>query len=119
MHRGAGLQIAADGPIRVGTNVAFRAPLPLGFVLGSCRIVDVIDEPNLYGFAYGTLPVHPECGEEAFIITRDEGGAVRFDVVGVSRPAHPLVRLASPLAAGIQDAAVRRYLAAMRSIAQG
>jgi uncharacterized protein (UPF0548 family) len=35
-----------------------------------CRIVYVIDEPDRRGFAYGTLPGHPERGEEAFIISR-------------------------------------------------
>jgi uncharacterized protein (UPF0548 family) len=118
MHRDAGLHVAADGPIAIGTNVAFSAPLPFGFVLGSCRIVDAVDEPNRYGFAYGTLPVHPERGEEAFLVTREESGTVRFDVVGVSRPAHPLARLAPPLADCLQDAAIRRYLAAMRTRAQ-
>src|SRR6202163_2250923 len=62
MHRGAGLRVAADGPIAVGTNVAFSAPLPIGFVDGTCRIVVVVDETNRYGFAYGTLSVHPERG---------------------------------------------------------
>lgn len=71
MHCGARLRIAADGPIAIGTNVAFSAPLPIGFIDGTCRIVAVADEPNRYGFAYGTLPVHPECGEEAFILSRD------------------------------------------------
>ena len=55
VHRGAGLALAADGPIAVGTNVAFRAPLPIGYVDGTCRIVAVVDEPDRAGFAYGTL----------------------------------------------------------------
>jgi uncharacterized protein (UPF0548 family) len=117
MHRGAGLYIAADGPITVGTNVAFRASLPIGSVDGTCRIVVVVDEPNRYGFAYGTLSVHPERGEESFIVRRDDDGNVRLDIVGVSRPALPLARLAGPLAQHIQDRAVRRYLAAMRTLA--
>ncbi len=68
MHRGAWLRIAADGPIAIGTNVAFSAPLPIGFIDGTCRIVVVVDEPNRYGFAYGTLSVHPERGEESFVV---------------------------------------------------
>lgn len=116
MHRGAGLRVAADGPIAVGTTVAFSAPLPIGFVDGTCRIVVVVDEPNRYGFAYGTLSVHPERGEEAFVVCRDAGGRVRLDIVGVSRPAHPLARLIGPFADQIQGRAVRRYLAAMRML---
>jgi len=118
MHRGAGLRVAADGPIAVGTNVAFSAPLPIGFVVGTCRIVVVVDEPNRYGFAYGTLSVHPERGEEAFVVSRDDHGNVRLDIVGVSRPVQPLARLVPPFADHLQDRAVRRYLAAMRSIAR-
>jgi len=114
VHRRAGLALAADGRIAVGTNVAFRAPLPIGYVDGTCRIVAVVDEPDRAGFAYGTLPVHPERGEEALLVVRDDTGAVRFDVVGVSRPAHTVARLIPPLADRLQDRGVRRYLAAMR-----
>jgi uncharacterized protein (UPF0548 family) len=118
MHRGAGLRIAADGPIAVGTNVAFSAPLPIGFIDGTCRIVAIVDEPNRYGFAYGTLSVHPERGEQSFVVSRDDDDNVRLDIVGVSQPAQPLARLAPPLANGIQDRAVRHYLAAMRTLAR-
>ena len=119
MHRGAGLRVAADGAIAVGTNVAFSAPLPIGFVDGTCRIVLVVDEPNRYGFAYGTLSVHPERGEQAFIVSRDAGGNARLDVEGVSRPAHRLARLVPWYADRLQDQGVRRYLAAMRRLVLG
>jgi uncharacterized protein (UPF0548 family) len=114
VHKGAGLAIAADGPIAVGTNVAFSAPLPLGFVDGTCRIVSVVDEPDRYGFAYGTLPLHPEQGEESFLVARDTDGHVRFDVEGVSRPVQAIARLLPPAADRLQDAAVHRYLSSMQ-----
>jgi uncharacterized protein (UPF0548 family) len=114
VHRGAGLAIASDGPIAVGTNVAFSAPLPIGFVDGTCRIVEVVDEPDRSGFAYGTLSVHPERGEESFLVVRDEHGNVRFDVEGVSRPAQPVARVLPVVADRLQDAAVQRYLTAMK-----
>jgi uncharacterized protein (UPF0548 family) len=113
VHRGAGLEVATDGPIAVGTNVALSTPLPLGFVDATCRIVAVVDEPDRFGFAYGTLSVHPEQGEEAFLVVRDEEGSVRFDVEAVSRPIHPLARVLPLFADRLQDAAVRRYLSAM------
>ncbi len=118
MHRGAGLRVAADGPIAIGTNVAFSAPLPIGFVDGTCRIVVVVDQPNRYGFAYGTLSVHPECGEESFVVSRDDDGNVRLDIDGVSRPTQRFARLVPWLADHVQDRAVRRYLAAMRTLAR-
>jgi uncharacterized protein (UPF0548 family) len=113
VHRGSGLAVLTDGDITVGTNVAMSAPLPVGFIDVTCRIVAVVGEPDRFGFAYGTLRVHPEQGEEAFLVTRN-GSSVRFDVVGVSRPVHPLARIARPAADRLQDAAVRRYLKAMR-----
>ena len=114
IHRGAGLAVAVDGPIAAGTNVAMSAPLPVGYVIATCRIVAVIDEPNRYGFAYGTLSVHPERGEEAFTLTRDDHGVVHFDVDAVSAPVDPLARLLPPVANHLQDRAARRYLSAMQ-----
>jgi uncharacterized protein (UPF0548 family) len=54
VHRGAGLDVLADGPLVGGTNVAIIAPLPVGFVEITCRVVAVVDEPDRFGFAYGT-----------------------------------------------------------------
>ncbi len=115
VHRGAGLSVAADGPTDIGTNVAMSAPLPLGFVDITCRVVIRIDEHDRQGFAYGTLPVHPETGEEAFLVVRD-GDRVRFEVQAVSAARHPLARLAPPVADRLQDAAVRRYLTTMAKL---
>jgi uncharacterized protein (UPF0548 family) len=91
------------------------APLPVGYIDVTCRIVAVVDEPDRQGFAYGTLPVHPEIGEEAFLIVRDDSG-VRFDVEAISRPSHPLARLISPLMNRLQDRAVGKYLTAMTQL---
>ena len=113
VHRGAGFLVAADGGIEVGTNVALVAPLPIGFIDATCRIVAVVKEPDRFGFAYGTLAVHPERGEESFIVTRSRR-TTRFDVVGISRPVHPVVGAVPPLGDLLQDRAVRRYLAAMQ-----
>jgi uncharacterized protein (UPF0548 family) len=111
MHRKAGLVIVADDPMAVGTNVAMAAPLPFGYVDATCRIVAVVDEPNRQGFAYGTLRVHPEIGEEAFLVVRDT--TTRFEITAVSRSCHPLARLIPPLAHRLQDRAAHKYLTAM------
>jgi uncharacterized protein (UPF0548 family) len=53
----------------------------------------------LYGFAYGTLPEHPEWGEERFLVewnTADD--SVWYDLLAVSRPSHWLARLGYPYA---------------------
>src|SRR5215211_2635737 len=90
-----GLQLFyPDTPIEVGCDVA---PLArhLGFYsLNSCRIVYVIDEPNKFGFAYGTLTEHLEIGEERFRVEFDPGsGVVSYDIFAFSRPGHILVKL--------------------------
>jgi uncharacterized protein (UPF0548 family) len=113
VHRGAGLEVLTDGAIARGTNVALNAPLPVGSIDASCRIVAVVEEPDRFGFAYGTLPAHPEQGEESFVVSRTDA-SVRFDIVAVSRPIQPLARLLGPAAHLLQAAAVRRYLDAMR-----
>lgn len=115
VHRGADLSVLADSPVEVGTNVAMGAPLPVGFVDVTCRVVAVVDEPDRRGFAYGTLPIHPESGEEAFLIVRDDSG-VRFEVEAVSKPRHPLARLVPPVADRLQNQAVQRYLSAMTTL---
>jgi uncharacterized protein (UPF0548 family) len=59
--------------------------------------------------------VHPETGEESFLVVRERSGEVRFDVEGVSRPSQALARLVPPIANRLQDVAVCRYLSAMES----
>ena len=74
------------GPHRValGADVTFRffgQKIP-------CRVVDVVDEPDRRGFAYGTLPGHPETGEERFMAQRDpQTGEVTATICAFSNPA--------------------------------
>lgn len=115
MHRTAGLIVEADGPPAVGMDVAMAAPLPVGYVDVVCRVVDVIDEPDRYGFTYGTLPVHPEQGEESFTIARGAGGVVNLEIIAASRLRHPLARACPPVARRLQSRAIDRYLASMQT----
>jgi len=79
-----------------------------------CRIVGVLDEQAQWGFAYGTLPGHPEKGEEAFVVSISPDETVHFEIVAFSRPADPLVRLSGPLGRGIQKGGTNGYLWALR-----
>jgi uncharacterized protein (UPF0548 family) len=114
-HRGAGLTVVPeDAPIDEGTTVATLASLgPLRVVL-ACRIVRVVDEPDRYGFAYGTLPFHPEEGEERFVVTRADDGTVTFEVVAFSRAHDLLTRLGGPVPRWIQARTTQQYLDGMR-----
>jgi uncharacterized protein (UPF0548 family) len=93
------------------------APLPVGWVEVVCRVVDVVDEPDRFGFTYGTLSIHPEQGEESFTVVRAHDGTIVFEIVAASRPRHFLARAVPPVAHRLQMAATNRYLAAMLSAA--
>ena len=115
VHEGAGLVVEAGGPPAVGVVVAMAAPLPVGFVEVVCRVVDVIDSHDRFGFAYGTLSNHPEQGEESFVVVRSADGAVTFEIVAVSRHRQLLARAFPPVARRLQVAATNRYFAAMQA----
>jgi uncharacterized protein (UPF0548 family) len=115
-HRGAGMQVVPAGaPVTEGTTVAVVMPAGPLRVIAGCRIVRIVDEPDRVGFAYGTLPSHPEEGEEQFMVTRSDDGAVRFDVVAFSRPHDLLTRLGGPIPRRLQTRATNRYLEGMRA----
>ncbi|MCU1431061.1 MAG: hypothetical protein JWP95_166 [Actinotalea sp.] len=112
MHRGAGLAVeATTARAEVGSTVVtalgwrrVRLPAP-------CRVVTVLDEPARAGFAYGTLPGHPVSGEERFVVTIDEAGAVEVHLTAFSRPATWWARLGRPVGLRVQDLVIDRYLA--------
>jgi uncharacterized protein (UPF0548 family) len=118
LHRRQGFRVMpADPPVEVGTSVAVDVPLVAVHVIATCRIAWVVDEPDRFGFGYGTLPVHPESGEEAFVVERDAarngGGEVRLAITAFSRPRHPLVRMAGPVARRQQARATQGYVDAL------
>lgn len=113
VHERAGLRVHASGPVAVGAVV--RLGVRIGLIVvahAPCRVVEVIDEPGRAGFAYGTLPGHPESGEELFEIATCHGRpAVR--ITAFSRPARLGARLAGPFARLVQDRITERYLRAL------
>lgn len=115
-HRYVGATLAPATPeIAVGVDVIVCLQIGPMFVVAPCRIVVVTDEADVFGFSYGTLPGHPERGEEAFHARRTEGGEVTFQITAFSRPGDPLVRLGRPIARGIQRRTTSGYLAGLRS----
>jgi uncharacterized protein (UPF0548 family) len=117
-HRGIGAFVHPhDAPIAVGTTilVVLRAgPIRL---LVPDRIVAVVDEPDRFGFAYGTLPGHPERGEEAFLIERHSDGRTTATIRVDAGPAWLVARLAAPVVRRLQRAALNRYLAELQRFA--
>lgn len=85
-----------------------------GHVIASCRIVAVVDEPDAFGFAYGTLDDHPERGEESFVVRRATDGAVTFTVTAFSRPRELLPWIGLPIVRQLQHRAAHGFLNGMR-----
>jgi uncharacterized protein (UPF0548 family) len=119
-QRGVGLRVRATGPAsEPGTVVVLTAGLPrLGYDI-PCRVVWAQTVGDERGFAYGTLPGHPESGEEAFLVRRGPGGDVVFALRVFARRASPLARLGGPVSTGVQRLATARYLSAIRAAARG
>ncbi|UDY35269.1 DUF1990 domain-containing protein [Dermatobacter hominis] len=114
-HRGAGVEVVpADVEPAVGCDVAIVTRQAGGWVLASCRVVDVVDRPDRWGFTYATLPGHPVSGWESFTVASSEDG-VRFEVDAVSRPADLLLRLGGPVPAYLQRRMAVRYLDALEA----
>jgi uncharacterized protein (UPF0548 family) len=112
-HVGAGITVfPGDAPAEGETLLVV-----IGFgtfqILAPCRIVYVVDEPHRFGLAYGTLPGHPESGEEAFIVERDSDGSTAFRITAFSRPALMVTRLAAPATRVVQRRVTHRYLQAL------
>jgi uncharacterized protein (UPF0548 family) len=111
---GAGVDVFPSGArVADGATVVLLLRAGLWAAPAPCRVVYVIAEPDRAGFAYGTLPGHPECGEAAFTLVRGSDGHVRFIVRSFSRRVDPLARLGAPLARLAQTRVTRRYIDAL------
>lgn len=91
------LILPKNAPIRENTTIAMNARFAGLWWRNACRIVYVIDEPQRYGFAYGTLPGHVESGEELFLVSKDAIGNVWYEIKAFSTPRHWIAKLGYPL----------------------
>lgn len=108
----------ARAPLRKDEVVAVHVRVLGAWWLNAARIVYVIDEPRRFGFAYGTLPGHAECGEERFVVEWLADDTVWYDLRAFSRPRHVLARLAAPLTRAYQRRFGRASKAAMARAVQ-
>lgn len=89
--------------IRVGPK-HFKAPV---------RVIYLVDERDRRGFAYGTLPGHPEQGEIAFIVDRTDDGSVWLTIRSFSRPGSKLTWLGYPIARWVAAKTTEKYFRAL------
>ena len=117
MHRAAGTRIEASAP-RATPGVEVTVGLGVGRlrITAPCRVVWIVEEDDRVGFAYGTLPGHPEHGEESFVAGRAADGRVWFTVTAFSRPARWFTRAAGPVVVLFQQAYVRRLGRVLRRL---
>jgi uncharacterized protein (UPF0548 family) len=111
-HDGAGLRVYPKDPVAPDATVVAVTSIGPMRIAAPCRIVAVFKEPNAFGFSYGTLPGHPESGEESFVLER-RSDATYFMVRAFSRPVDPLARLSGPIGRAVQRSVTRRYLSAL------
>ncbi|MGW0929270.1 DUF1990 family protein [Streptomyces sp. NPDC002644] len=115
MHREMGVGITASAE-RAAPGVNVTVTLA-GILKAPCRVVWTADEPRRVGWAYGTLPGHPESGEEAFVVTRTGDGTVWLTVTAFSRPAKWYAKAGGPAVRGFQQAYARRCGVVLRRLA--
>lgn len=112
MQKGTGIFREADTPTaEPGTRLTVRLGVgPVG-ITAPCRVVYVLDEPDRRGFAYGTLPGHPEIGEELFAVEYDSTDESVYGLVtAFSRPGAWYVRLGGPVVRAIQRIIAGKYI---------
>lgn len=77
------------------------------------RVVYLVNEAKLRGYAYGTLPGHPLQGEESFVVEHRPDDSVWICVRSFSRPASRFWRAVYPALRLTQEFYTRRYLRAL------
>lgn len=112
---GAERVYTADGEALLVQGETAMLVIPFGpfGITAPARVIYVVDEPKRKGFAYGTLPGHPECGEEAFLVEHREDDSVWIVIRAFSRPSTWFWRLVSPILRLVQEFYTRRYLTAL------
>ena len=117
VQRGAGVRVLPSSPLVLPAVVADLrvGPGPLS-LRAPVRVVDVVEGPRRRSFAYGTLPGHPENGEESFVVSIGDDGAVTFTVRVFWRPAGALARLSGPVGRRAQRGITGRYLRSLESL---
>lgn len=92
--------LPATTPIHEGENIAIRARILGLWALAACRIVEVFDEDSptskRFGYSFGTLPGHPEQGEERFEIRSSADGIVTYRITAFFRPNYLSAKIAWP-----------------------
>lgn len=118
------LQRPLTSPLSAGTPIAIRIHHMGFWSLNAARIVYAFDDAihdadgavvkEQFGFAYGTLADHSECGEERFAVEwLRADDTVWYDLYAFSKPRNFLARIGKPLARMLQKRFARDSMQAM------
>ncbi|MCJ1708770.1 DUF1990 family protein [Microbacterium sp. VKM Ac-2923] len=114
VQRRAGARVElSKSPMRTGSRVTMRLGFGILSVRIPCLVVWAERTDTLAGFAYGTLPGHPERGEERFTLTLGPSDEVAFEIAAFSKPGRWFTRVGAPLGRLVQAWMTRRYLHAL------
>ena len=105
--------IPADAEAVLGSTLLVELGFgPISLVAVN-RVVWLVDEPDRWGFAYATLPGHPERGQESFVVRRLPNDEAEVTITGVAHASVPLGRFIGPLVRPVQSRMAERYLDAI------
>lgn len=107
-------------------GILYRVRLVPVWITFPARVVWTVDEAaaasgplHRFGFGYGTLPDHPERGEERFLVEWNQADdTVWYDLLAISRPGHWLARGGYPYTRWEQARFRRMSCEAMRAAVQ-
>jgi len=106
-----------EAPIEADETIVMESHTLGLWTVNFTRILYMIDEPQRFGFGYGTTTMHVERGEERFLLEfYPVSGAVEYDLLAVSQPAHWLARLGYLYARSRQHKFARESHRHMREI---
>ncbi|MBX3195079.1 MAG: DUF1990 domain-containing protein [Microbacteriaceae bacterium] len=100
---------APDGGALLGPGDTVLLGFPWFPLRLPARVVYVIDEPLRKGFAYGTLPGHPESGEAAFAVEYRDDDSVWLIQRSFSRPSAWIYWVGYPVLRFLQEVYQSRY----------
>jgi uncharacterized protein (UPF0548 family) len=119
MHNSPILQLKpSDAKLKVGSSVCLQVGMAGIFLLSACQVVYVIDQPQSFGFGYGTLRDHPARGEERFLLKHQENDDVVLSLFAFSKPSSWLYWLGLPVTRLMQAFFTRTYIQNMKRAVQ-
>lgn len=115
MHSSPVLHLKPSGvKLEVGSSVCLQVGMAGIFLLSACQVVYLIDQPQSFGFGYGTLRDHPARGEERFLIEHQENDDVVLSLFAFSKPSSWLYWLGLPVTRLMQAFFTRTYIQNMK-----